>query len=241
MANLSLSQRPPRNPRILAGVAVAVLHVAVLAALGRAASEGERTILHYYGAWTSGAAARPAAGVERVWGYLAEPVPGNRGVVVLGARPAVSGAADRADILIQAVDARGAALPPEELRFSRDGRDVSMTPSVLADLNAAAQAFEEAWAAGDLVAHVEADLAFHLGIATACPNRMLSNLYRTVRQLVTETQRHPIPNTNPDRMLQSIAEHWAIVEALDRGDSRAAGERMHDHVRNTARGAGVEL
>ncbi len=97
-----------------------------------AASEGERTILHYYGAWTSGAAARPAAGVEQVWGYLAEAVPGNRGVVVLGARPAVSGAADRADILVQAVDARGATLPPEELRFSRDGRDVSMTPSVLA-------------------------------------------------------------------------------------------------------------
>ena len=117
----------------------------------------------------------------------------------------------------------------------------AMTPSVLADLNAAAQSFEEAWTAGDLVAHVEADLAFHLGIATACPNRMLTNLYRTVQQLVTETQRHPIPNTNPDRMLQSIAEHWAIVEALERGDSRAAGERMHDHVRNTARGAGVEL
>lgn len=117
----------------------------------------------------------------------------------------------------------------------------AMTAPVLSDLNAAAQAFEDAWHAGDLVAHVEADLAFHLGIASACPNRMLRNLYRTVRQLLTETQRHPIPNTNSDRMLQSIAEHWAIVEALERGDGAAAGERMRDHVRNTAQAAGIDL
>ena len=117
----------------------------------------------------------------------------------------------------------------------------AMTPPVLSDLNAAAQAFEDAWASGDLVAHVEADLAFHLGIAAACPNRMLTNLYRTVQQLLTETQRHPIPNTNPDRMRQSIAEHWGIVEALERGDGAAAAERMRDHVRNTAQAAGVEL
>lgn len=115
------------------------------------------------------------------------------------------------------------------------------TASVLEDLREAARSFEEAWKAGDLVAHVEADLTFHLGIATACPNRMLTSLYRTAQQLLTETQRHPIPNTDPDRMLQSISEHWRIIEALERGDSAGAGERMRDHVRNTARAAGIEL
>jgi len=96
-----------------------------------APSRGERTVVHYYGAWPSGAAARPAAGTERVWGYLAEPVADNRGVIALGTRPAASGAADRADILLQAVDARGAALSTEALRFSRDGRDLSVQAIVL--------------------------------------------------------------------------------------------------------------
>lgn len=116
-----------------------------------------------------------------------------------------------------------------------------MTPSVLAGLKDAAQAFEDAWHSGDLVAHVEADLALHLGIARACPNRMLTGLYCTVQQLLTETQRQPIPNTDHDRMSRSIAEHWTIVEALQRGDGVAAGERMRDHIRNTARSAGIEI
>lgn len=116
-----------------------------------------------------------------------------------------------------------------------------ITPSVLQDLTAAAHAFEEAWQSGDLVAHVEADLALHLGIAMACPNRMLTGLYCTVQQLLTETQRQPIPNTNHDRMTQSIAEHWAIIDALQRGDGAAAADRMRDHVRNTAHSAGIRI
>lgn len=116
-----------------------------------------------------------------------------------------------------------------------------MTPAVLEGLTNAARTFDDAWQSGDLVAHVEADLAFHLGIAVACPNRMLAGLYHTVQQLLTETQRQPIPNTDPDRMSQSIAEHWAILDALQRGDGMAAGDRMRDHIRNTAHSAGIEL
>ncbi|WP_411028295.1 DUF4124 domain-containing protein, partial [Salmonella sp. s59311] len=37
---------------------------------------------------------------------------------------------------------------------------------------------------------------------------------RTVRDLVTETQRQPIPITDPDRMRNSIAEHRRIIAAL---------------------------
>ncbi|WEF24541.1 FCD domain-containing protein [Paracoccus sp. S3-43] len=80
------------------------------------------------------------------------------------------------------------------------------TPVVLDGLQAAARAFEDGWQSGDLVAHVEADLAFHLDIVTACPNQMLAGLYRAVQQLLTETQRQPIPNTNPDRMRRSIGD-----------------------------------
>lgn len=115
----------------------------------------------------------------------------------------------------------------------------AMTPEVLSALKQAAISFEDAWASGDLVAHVEADLALHLGIAYVCPNRMLSRIYQTVQQLLTETQRHPLPNTDPHRMKQSIAEHLAIIDALEMGDPETAESRMRDHISNTARCAGV--
>ncbi len=117
----------------------------------------------------------------------------------------------------------------------------AITPAALDTLRTAATAFEAAWSAGDLVAHVEADLAFHRAIAQACSNRMLAQLYQTVQQLLTETQRQPIPNTDPDRMRQSIAEHHAIIAALARADASAAEAAMRDHIRNTARCAGVSV
>jgi GntR family transcriptional repressor for pyruvate dehydrogenase complex len=100
--------------------------------------------------------------------------------------------------------------------------------------------FEEAWKEGDLMAHVDADLRFHRTIAEGCSNRMLLRLYHSVQELLSETQRQPIPNTEPARMVQSIAEHRNIITALRRGDAGRASEAMHVHIRNTASCAGVE-
>jgi GntR family transcriptional repressor for pyruvate dehydrogenase complex len=100
--------------------------------------------------------------------------------------------------------------------------------------------FEQAWKHGDLMAHVDADLRFHRTIAEGGPNRMLLRLYRSVQELITETQRQPIPNTEPARMLQSISEHRNIIEALRKGDPEQAALAMHTHIRNTAQCAGVE-
>lgn len=117
----------------------------------------------------------------------------------------------------------------------------SMTAEVAAELAAASQRFEDAWLKGDLVAHVEADLALHNGIANACPNRMLASIYANMQHLLSETQRQPIPNTDPDRMRESIAEHQAIVAALRAGNPDAARKCMLSHIQNTARCAGVSL
>ena len=51
----------------------------------------------------------------------------------------------------------------------------------------------------------------------------------------------PIPNTDPDRMAQSIAEHRAILAAMERRDPDAAQAHMRDHIRNTARCAGLQI
>ncbi|WP_103173813.1 FadR/GntR family transcriptional regulator [Paracoccus sp. SY] len=108
-------------------------------------------------------------------------------------------------------------------------------------LTAAADAFEDAWHRQDLVAHVEADLALHQGIADACPNRVLASVYGNLKHLLSETQRQPIPNTDPGRMEQSIAEHRLILAALASRDPEAACRRMQEHIRNTARCAGHDL
>ncbi|WP_111559368.1 FadR/GntR family transcriptional regulator [Paracoccus sediminilitoris] len=116
-----------------------------------------------------------------------------------------------------------------------------MTADASNTLAGLAQTFDDAWHKGDLVAHVEADLAFHRGIADACPNRMLASIYANMQHLLSETQRQPIPNTDPDRMRQSIAEHKAIVAALKACDPPGAGRAMRAHIRNTACCAGLDL
>ncbi len=92
--------------------------------LDGAASSGRPSVVHYYGAWSGARTVAPSADRRLVYGYLAAPTPYNRGVVALGASPAASGDAGRADILVEAIGADGRPLPADALRFSRDGRDV---------------------------------------------------------------------------------------------------------------------
>lgn len=100
---------------------------------------------------------------------------------------------------------------------------------------------ERSWLSGDILSNVESDLEFHSLIVSACGNRMLVDLYRSVQNFVTETQRQPIPITAPARMRESISEHRLILAALRQRDGVAAGSRMEEHISNTALCAGVVL
>lgn len=110
----------------------------------------------------------------------------------------------------------------------------------LDQMERATQRMEECWASQDLLANVEADLQFHAVIASACSNAMLRALYDTVRDQLTETQRQPIPITDPARMKASISEHRRIIAALRDNNPSQAREEMESHIRNTARCAGLE-
>ena len=116
-----------------------------------------------------------------------------------------------------------------------------MTDTQLAALEAAARTFEQAWQKGDLLAHVEADLEFHALIADACPNAMLRMFYRSIHDVLTESQRVPIPNTEVSRMEASISEHHAILAALRARDGAKAALTMRTHISNTASIAGAHL
>lgn len=117
----------------------------------------------------------------------------------------------------------------------------TLDAATLDALESASQAFEDAWNNGDLMAHVEADLRFHRTIAESCSNLMLKRLYQSVQDMLSESQRQPIPHTEPARMAQSIAEHRSILEGLKKGDADKACQAMREHIGNTATCAGVNL
>ncbi|RYH13525.1 MAG: FadR family transcriptional regulator [Alphaproteobacteria bacterium] len=114
-----------------------------------------------------------------------------------------------------------------------------LTQLQLERMEAATQTMEDRWARQDLIANVDADLEFHGIIVSACSNSMLRALYQTVRDQITETQRQPIPMTDPERMRDSIAEHRRVIEALRANDANQARIEMESHIRNTARCAGL--
>ncbi|WP_160006083.1 FadR/GntR family transcriptional regulator [Rhizobium sp. 18055] len=114
-----------------------------------------------------------------------------------------------------------------------------LTGNQLQAMEAATKQMEDCWAKQDLLANVEADLEFHGIIASACSNAMMRALYQVVREQLTETQRQPIPITEPARMQASIAEHRRIIAALRDNDQTRARHEMETHVANTARCAGL--
>jgi GntR family transcriptional repressor for pyruvate dehydrogenase complex len=133
-----------------------------------------------------------------------------------------------------------------ETRHMLEGRIVmaaakAIDATAIGVLTEATDEMERCWEAGDLLANVEADLRFHGTIARSCPNRMLQSVYETVQGLLTETQRQPIPRTNPTRMRASLAEHREIIVALSRRDGSAACKAMCRHIANTAACADIDL
>jgi len=117
----------------------------------------------------------------------------------------------------------------------------SVSAEDIAALSRLTDEMEQFWQDGDLLANVEADLQFHSRIVRACQNQLLRALYDTVRDLLTETQRQPIPFTQSDRMKESINEHRKIVAALEDRQGTVARTAMESHIRNTAACAGVAV
>ncbi len=117
----------------------------------------------------------------------------------------------------------------------------AMDAATLSILRGATDEMERCWDAGDLLANVEADLVFHRKIASSCTNRMLRTMYDGIQELLTETQRQPIPRTNPNRMRASVAEHREIIACMAAADPASARDAMQRHIRNTAACAGIAI
>lgn len=117
----------------------------------------------------------------------------------------------------------------------------NVTSSHLLAMENATNDMEKAWESHDLLSTVEADLLFHETITNACGNSMLQALYNTMRNQLNETQRQPIPNTGPDRMIVSISEHRALIHEMKKGNAEGSKTVMEAHIRNTAVYADIRL
>lgn len=93
--------------------------------------------------------------------------------------------------------------------------------------------------------YLEADLRFHLAIATASQNSILANLLASIRSYLQSWIRETLRRGSHRRAEGSIAEHRRILEAIQKRKAKAARQAMNDHIlsssadlEKTARAAG---
>ena len=92
--------------------------------------------------------------------------------------------------------------------------------------------------AGDVVGYQEADRAFHEAIVTATGNALLIGFYRTLRD--RQLRIGAVANSAvKGRAATILAEHLAIMRAIEKGDADGVGEMVRAHVETTRRALGV--
>ena len=114
-------------------------------------------------------------------------------------------------------------------------------PPALDSLRRATHDMHIAWKAQDLVRVAECDKQFHEIIVMSCGNAMMNDIYFGARDILQETQVHPLPITRMQRAEESISEHNSIIAALARHDSALSEAAMRDHIVRTAAAVGIQL
>jgi DNA-binding GntR family transcriptional regulator len=95
----------------------------------------------------------------------------------------------------------------------------------IAELRAANQRIRDS--AGDASAAAKADDDFHRRLTAACDNPRLLEVVELVRQALMRYER--LYMLSPERLARSVAEHEAIIEALEAGDHALAAERLREN------------
>ncbi len=98
----------------------------------------------------------------------------------------------------------------------------------LAHLAAIHERLEKYATEGDADHFFEANQAFHLAVQQLAGNRWLSQLINDTRKLMKLTRRDSLRLEG--RLKQSLAEHRAILRAIQRHDANDAGRLMQNHL-----------
>ena len=96
----------------------------------------------------------------------------------------------------------------------------------------------KALAAGDGAGFQEADRAFHHRLLAAAGNRLLTSFYSSLRDRQLRSGTLALHN-NPGRKAETMAQHSAIADAIEAGDSDQAAAAAASHVQNTALALGL--
>ena len=106
--------------------------------------------------------------------------------------------------------------------------EAGVAPTVLDELRPLATEIETAAARGDLIAHVAADMEFHLrllGLAGNC------HLVETVRSLRARSRIYGLRSlADRDALVPSAHEHAELLDLLSTGDADGAEQLMHRHI-----------
>lgn len=103
-----------------------------------------------------------------------------------------------------------------------------ISPSELADLNAAHEACNKASADGDPDAYFHANQTFHEAIYKASHNEFLAEQARNLQNQLKAYRRLQLRVRN--RVFSSLSEHQKIVDAIANGDAEGAEESLRAHV-----------
>jgi DNA-binding FadR family transcriptional regulator len=126
-------------------------------------------------------------------------------------------------------------LETEAARLAATRRSAEQLSAIKAHLDR--MGGEEKWEDGS----IDADLAFHRGIARATGNPYIHTFISFVCEQIRQTI-YIARRTNPlhDLVRVNVAEHVRIFGALQARDAAAAADAMREHIRGAAERAGVK-
>ena len=105
-----------------------------------------------------------------------------------------------------------------------------MSPQTLADLKAAARAFEEILGGEDVTAVAEADVAFHDVINMATDNQRLISLLNNLREQMYRYRVEYLKKKECHKQL--LWEHQEIIRAIEAGEIDVATKITEQHIDN---------
>jgi DNA-binding GntR family transcriptional regulator len=111
-----------------------------------------------------------------------------------------------------------------------------ITPEERQKLRASHEACAAAVQARDETGFFDENNVFHDIILNASRNTFLLNQQRDLRRLLNPYRRYVTRQSG--RMEKSVAEHEAVLDAIERGDAAAAGDTMRFHVNMLGEEAG---
>jgi DNA-binding GntR family transcriptional regulator len=110
---------------------------------------------------------------------------------------------------------------------------VRIDEAELARLRQTHRAMREAYDAADLDRYFAANQAIHLGLVAACRNPVLEEQYRLLNARILRYRY--AANLSPSRWAEAMAEHEAILEALEARDGARLGDLLARHLEHKLR------